>query len=333
MSGTGWFYLHTRSWSHRGGPGPWRPGSCGGGQSNLCTPATEEQLYYAPFTLVPSLHPWLRQLPFQLSCCHFNNAGRALDPAVGKSSSSQLECYDPICITKCTLRGPRPSRDAHQRGRSAAARAATCARVERRATLGAANAAVETREERAEAIGLGRRRCGECALPQNAILFWGEGPGHADPLRIGGICFCAKISWKGHSPQHPLPQTSSSTMQALCAANAFAPATRRSTSRRATVSVKAARTLWLPAATAPAHLDGSLPGDSGFDPLGLGEACSDGNEVGGPGGATECQPAGLAGVDKGRLAWYTEAEKMNGRWVRLLSFAASSSEYLSTLLV
>ncbi|CAG9465456.1 unnamed protein product [Pedinophyceae sp. YPF-701] len=46
---------------------------------------------------------------------------------------------------------------------------------------------------------------------------------------------------------------------------------------------------WLPGAEAPSHLNGSLPGDRGFDPLGLGS-------------------------DPDRLKWYAEAEKMNGRW-------------------
>ena len=40
---------------------------------------------------------------------------------------------------------------------------------------------------------------------------------------------------------------------------------------------------------APAHLDGTLPGDFGFDPLGL-------------------------GADPERLKYYVEAEKMNARW-------------------
>ena len=30
------------------------------------------------------------------------------------------------------------------------------------------------------------------------------------------------------------------------------------------------RPLWRPGSTPPAHLDGSMPGDFGFDPLGLG---------------------------------------------------------------
>merc|ERR1719359_782834 len=46
---------------------------------------------------------------------------------------------------------------------------------------------------------------------------------------------------------------------------------------------------WLPGTNAPAHLDGKIPGDYGFDPLGLGS-------------------------DSNRLKWYIEAEKMNGRW-------------------
>lgn len=40
----------------------------------------------------------------------------------------------------------------------------------------------------------------------------------------------------------------------------------------------------------PAHLSGNMPGDFGFDPLGL----------------------GMQGED--RLKWYAEAEKTNGRW-------------------
>lgn len=45
----------------------------------------------------------------------------------------------------------------------------------------------------------------------------------------------------------------------------------------------------LPGAPAPAYLDGSLPGDFGFDPLGL-------------------------GADPDRLAWYVEAELTHARW-------------------
>ncbi|CAN6279893.1 unnamed protein product [Urochloa humidicola] len=44
-------------------------------------------------------------------------------------------------------------------------------------------------------------------------------------------------------------------------------------SSRARVVVRAStqRATWLPGLDAPAHLDGTLPGDFGFDPLGLGE--------------------------------------------------------------
>lgn len=50
----------------------------------------------------------------------------------------------------------------------------------------------------------------------------------------------------------------------------------------------AERTMWYPGATPPAYLDGSIPGDFGFDPLRLGET--------------------------GPLGYYAEAELMNGRW-------------------
>jgi len=43
---------------------------------------------------------------------------------------------------------------------------------------------------------------------------------------------------------------------------------------------------------APAHLDGTLPGDFGFDPLGL-------------------------GADPERLKYYQEAELMNARWAMM----------------
>jgi light-harvesting complex I chlorophyll a/b binding protein 5 len=42
----------------------------------------------------------------------------------------------------------------------------------------------------------------------------------------------------------------------------------------------------------PSHLDGTLAGDYGFDPLGL-------------------------GTDAERLAWYVEAERQNGRWAMM----------------
>nr|6IGZ_9 Chain 9, Lhca-i [Bryopsis corticulans] len=51
----------------------------------------------------------------------------------------------------------------------------------------------------------------------------------------------------------------------------------------------ASRPMWLVGASAPDYLDGSMAGDYGYDPLGLGS-------------------------DADRLAWYREAEKVNGRW-------------------
>eukprot|EP00232_Nephroselmis_pyriformis_P002252 CAMPEP_0182912778 /NCGR_PEP_ID=MMETSP0034_2-20130328/37696_1 /TAXON_ID=156128 /ORGANISM="Nephroselmis pyriformis, Strain CCMP717" /LENGTH=234 /DNA_ID=CAMNT_0025049471 /DNA_START=21 /DNA_END=725 /DNA_ORIENTATION=+ len=60
---------------------------------------------------------------------------------------------------------------------------------------------------------------------------------------------------------------------------------------RTVVQVQA-RDLWIKDGAAPAHLDGSIPGDFGFDPLGL-------------------------GTDPDRLKWYQEAEAVNGRWAML----------------
>ena len=44
----------------------------------------------------------------------------------------------------------------------------------------------------------------------------------------------------------------------------------RSTPRARVVCAAAGRTTWLPNITPPKYLDGSLAGDFGFDPLGLG---------------------------------------------------------------
>lgn len=62
--------------------------------------------------------------------------------------------------------------------------------------------------------------------------------------------------------------------------------------RSASFTVRAERDLWYPGAKAPSYLDGTLPGDKGFDPLGF----AANNEL---------------------LPWYVEAEKINGRWAML----------------
>lgn len=62
---------------------------------------------------------------------------------------------------------------------------------------------------------------------------------------------------------------------------------------RATVVVQASgRQMWLNDATPPPHLDGTLAGDYGFDPLGLGS-------------------------DPEKLKYYAEAELMNSRWAMM----------------
>ena len=70
-------------------------------------------------------------------------------------------------------------------------------------------------------------------------------------------------------------------------------ALRSSLSARPSLRAAAAdREMWLKGSSAPAHLDGSLPGDFGFDPLGL-------------------------GTDPERLKWFADAEINNGRWAML----------------
>lgn len=81
---------------------------------------------------------------------------------------------------------------------------------------------------------------------------------------------------------------------------AKAPARGRSTH---VVRAAASRGVWLPGVVPPAHLKGTLPGDSGFDPLGLGQ-------------------------DEGRLKWYAEAEKTNGRWAMMAVVGILGQELL-----
>lgn len=68
-------------------------------------------------------------------------------------------------------------------------------------------------------------------------------------------------------------------------------ASRAARPARSAVVVRAAanRPTWYPGATPPAHLDGSMPGDYGFDPLRL-------------------------GTNPTSLKWLREAELTNGRW-------------------
>eukprot|EP00218_Dolichomastix_sp_CCMP3274_P002459 CAMPEP_0170164262 /NCGR_PEP_ID=MMETSP0033_2-20121228/78015_1 /TAXON_ID=195969 /ORGANISM="Dolichomastix tenuilepis, Strain CCMP3274" /LENGTH=268 /DNA_ID=CAMNT_0010401903 /DNA_START=426 /DNA_END=1232 /DNA_ORIENTATION=- len=64
---------------------------------------------------------------------------------------------------------------------------------------------------------------------------------------------------------------------------------RQAGARAVAASAAADRPMWWVGADAPAHLDGSMPGDFGFDPLGLGSNAED-------------------------LAWYREAELQHCRW-------------------
>eukprot|EP01024_Parvocaulis_polyphysoides_P074147 TRINITY_DN9566_c0_g1_i10.p2 TRINITY_DN9566_c0_g1~~TRINITY_DN9566_c0_g1_i10.p2 ORF type:complete len:164 (+),score=36.91 TRINITY_DN9566_c0_g1_i10:183-674(+) len=63
------------------------------------------------------------------------------------------------------------------------------------------------------------------------------------------------------------------------------------------------RQMWLVGATPPVHLDGSLAGDFGFDPLGL-------------------------GTEPDRFKWYVEAEKTNGRWAMMAVAGIMGQELL-----
>ncbi|CAN1296500.1 Chlorophyll a-b binding protein 4, chloroplastic [Linum perenne] len=67
-----------------------------------------------------------------------------------------------------------------------------------------------------------------------------------------------------------------------------------SSSRRisSAFKVEAKKGEWLPGLASPGYLNGSLPGDNGFDPLGLAE-------------------------DPENLRWFVQAELVNGRWAML----------------
>ncbi|CAN6484525.1 unnamed protein product [Victoria cruziana] len=62
--------------------------------------------------------------------------------------------------------------------------------------------------------------------------------------------------------------------------------------RVSSLKVEAKKGEWLPGLASPAYLNGSLPGDNGFDPLGLAE-------------------------DPENLKWFVQAELVNGRWAML----------------
>jgi len=66
----------------------------------------------------------------------------------------------------------------------------------------------------------------------------------------------------------------------------------RASAARVQTGVVARSAPWAPGNDAPAHLDGTLPGDFGFDPLGLGK-------------------------NPEKLSWYVQAELQNARWAML----------------
>ncbi|KAL5698338.1 Photosystem I chlorophyll a/b-binding protein 6 [Ranunculus cassubicifolius] len=66
------------------------------------------------------------------------------------------------------------------------------------------------------------------------------------------------------------------------------------------------RPLWFPGSSSPEWLDGSLPGDFGFDPLGLGS-------------------------DPETLRWFAQAELVHGRWAMLAVAGILIPEYLESI--
>ncbi|KIZ02809.1 Chlorophyll a-b binding protein [Monoraphidium neglectum] len=70
------------------------------------------------------------------------------------------------------------------------------------------------------------------------------------------------------------------------------------------VVVRAERALWAPGVAPPSWLDGSLPGDRGFDPAGL-------------------------GADPKALAWHRQAELVHARWAMLGAAGVLGQEILN----
>lgn len=89
----------------------------------------------------------------------------------------------------------------------------------------------------------------------------------------------------------------------LQASRAFVQAVSQKTHRNVRLNVMAREAAWCPGSTAPEYLDGSLPGDFGFDPLGL-------------------------GANPAMLAKFREAELIHARWCMLAVAGMLSVELL-----
>jgi light-harvesting complex I chlorophyll a/b binding protein 4 len=79
---------------------------------------------------------------------------------------------------------------------------------------------------------------------------------------------------------------------ALAARSSFTARVGAKAPRSSVRANAASRPLWRPGSTPPAHLNGELPGDFGFDPLGLGS-------------------------NPDQLKWFAESERVHSRWAML----------------
>lgn len=99
-----------------------------------------------------------------------------------------------------------------------------------------------------------------------------------------------------HSPRRcAVPSSSSPSSSSPSHSSSL----RRRSGRRSCV-ITHARQMWYPGASAPDYLDGTMPGDFGFDPLRLGES--------------------------GPINYYREAELMNGRWAMMAALGITFTE-------
>ncbi|KAG1660133.1 hypothetical protein FOA52_003793 [Chlamydomonas sp. UWO 241] len=104
-------------------------------------------------------------------------------------------------------------------------------------------------------------------------------------FRWHALASCGQLVWNGtlHAHAALAPQFHDLLKMALSMKTAGSRVAARN------VQASAARPMWYPGASAPKHLDGSMVGDYGFDPLRL-------------------------GTNPETTKWYQEAELTNGRW-------------------
>ena len=113
----------------------------------------------------------------------------------------------------------------------------------------------------------------------------------------------AREGWDGRDANATNGRLTTNARFRECSLRAAKAQKRQSLKTRASA---ATQPMWMPGATAPAHLKNELPGDYGFDPLELGKDPED-------------------------LKWYVQAELQHGRWAMLGVAGAAAPEILTNM--